>query len=179
VVEARDGLRRVLAAIHRGELTADSGYVARLEGAIAALDALLGEPANEGRPEAGTLGRVGVAKRAAVRVRRVYQMHEPDDGARILVDRLWPRGLTKTQAELDEWCKDVAPSTDLRTWYGHDPTRFKEFARRYRVELEQPERSRALAHLRELAKDRNLTLLTATKDPEISAAEVLATMLRG
>jgi uncharacterized protein YeaO (DUF488 family) len=119
-----------------------------------------------------------MAKKTEVRVRRVYDPPARGDGTRVLVDRIWPRGLAKTKADLDEWCKQVAPSTELRKWYSHDQARFKEFARRYHLELKQPERSGALVHLRELAKDRTLTLLTATKQPEISEAEVLAEMLR-
>lgn len=119
-----------------------------------------------------------MANKAKVQVRRVYDPPAPDDGARVLVDRIWPRGLTKTKAHLDEWCKQVAPSTELRKWYSHDPARFEEFTHRYHRELAQPERSAALTHLRELAKDRTLTLLTATTQPEISEAEVLAEMLR-
>ena len=88
-------------------------------------------------------------------MRRVYDDALPEDGTRVLVDRLWPRGLTKAQAELSEWCKQVAPSTALRRWYGHDPERFEEFARRYREELTEPERAEALAHLRELATERD------------------------
>jgi uncharacterized protein YeaO (DUF488 family) len=118
-----------------------------------------------------------MAKKVKVQVRRVYDTPIRGDGTRVLVDRLWPRGLAKVKADLDEWCKEVAPSTELRKWYSHDSSRFKEFARRYHVELTQPERSDALAHLRELMKDRTLTLLTATKQPEISEAEVLARML--
>lgn len=113
-----------------------------------------------------------------VRVRRVYEEPERDDGTRVLVDRIWPRGLTKAKAALDEWCKDVAPSTDLRKWYSHDPDRFADFGRRYQAELEDPERANALAHLRGLAKNQPLTLLTATKQPEISEAAVLAGLLR-
>ena len=115
---------------------------------------------------------------AKVRVRRVYEEPEPSDGTRVLVDRIWPRGLTKAKAALDEWCKDVAPSTELRKWYSHDPARFEDFGRRYLAELNDPQRAGALAHLRELAKDRQLTLLTATRQPEISEAAVLAEMLR-
>ena len=70
-----------------------------------------------------------------VRVRRVYDDPEPDDGTRVLVDRIWPRGLTKDKARLDQWSKQVAPSTQLRKWYSHDPERFEEFDRRYREEL--------------------------------------------
>jgi uncharacterized protein YeaO (DUF488 family) len=112
-----------------------------------------------------------------VQVRRVYDDPLPGDGARVLVDRIWPRGMTKERADLDEWCKQVAPSTALRTWYSHDPERFDEFARRYRQELTEPERAEALAHLRGLATDRTLTLLTATKDADISEAAVLASLL--
>jgi uncharacterized protein YeaO (DUF488 family) len=112
-----------------------------------------------------------------VRVRRVYEQPSPQDGTRVLVDRIWPRGLTKSRAELGEWCKQVAPSTALRKWYGHDPERFEEFSRRYRVELEEPERAKALQHLRELAKGGTLTLLTATKRLEISGAVVLVDLL--
>jgi uncharacterized protein YeaO (DUF488 family) len=113
-----------------------------------------------------------------VRVRRVYEEPERADGARVLVDRIWPRGLTKAKAALDEWCKDVAPSAELRKWYSHDPERFEEFGRRYQAELKDHRRAEALAHLRGLAKDRQLTLLTATRQPEISEAAVLAGLLR-
>ena len=112
-----------------------------------------------------------------VQVRRVYDAPARGDGNRVLVDRIWPRGMTKQKAELDEWCKAIAPSTELRKWYHHDPQRFTEFTRRYHDELTQPERAEALAHLRTLAKDRNLTLLTASKAVDISEATVLAEML--
>lgn len=112
-----------------------------------------------------------------VQVRRVYDVAARGDGNRVLVDRIWPRGMTKEKAGVDEWCKTVAPSTELRRWYHHDQERFMEFSRRYREELTEPERAEALAHLRTLAKDRNLTLLTASKAVDISEAAVLAEML--
>ena len=112
-----------------------------------------------------------------IRVRRVYDAPAGDDGTRVLVDRIWPRGLTKARADLAEWCKQVAPSTELRKWYGHDPAKFEEFVRRYRAELTEPEPAAGLHHLRELAESRRLTLLTATKDPGISEAAVLADLL--
>jgi uncharacterized protein YeaO (DUF488 family) len=112
-----------------------------------------------------------------VRVGRVYGERTAADGARVLVDRLWPRGLAKSRAELDEWCKQIAPSTALRTWYGHVPDRFAEFAGRYRAELDDPDRAEALQHLRERARRGPLTLLTATRRVEISAAAVLAELL--
>ncbi len=112
-----------------------------------------------------------------VKVRRVYDRRTRGDGARVLVDRIWPRGLSKEKADLDEWCKTVAPSTELRKWYDHDPGRFEEFGRRYRTELGEPERAEGLQHLRDLARRRNLTLLTATKDAGISEAAVLADLI--
>lgn len=120
-----------------------------------------------------------MAHAADVRVRRVYDPPRADDGQRVLVDRIWPRGLSKEHAHLDEWCKQVAPSTGLRTWYGHDPDRYEEFAHRYRAELEEPERAAALGHLRELAASGPLTLLTATRRSDISQAAVLAGLLAG
>jgi uncharacterized protein YeaO (DUF488 family) len=121
-----------------------------------------------------------VTKRARdVRVRRAYDAAEKQDGKRVLVDRLWPRGIKKADAHLDEWSKEVAPSTELRQWYGHEPARFEEFSRRYLTELEDPARAEALEHLRELADGARLTLLAATKNPDISEAAVLAKLLRG
>lgn len=111
-----------------------------------------------------------------VQVRRIYDEAEASDGVRVLVDRLWPRGVSKARAKLDEWCKDVAPSNELREWYGHDPERYDEFARRYEAELKDPERAAAYAQLKELSKG-TLTLLTATKEVEISQAAVLAGLL--
>ncbi|MFI1158181.1 DUF488 domain-containing protein [Streptomyces sioyaensis] len=114
----------------------------------------------------------------AVRVRRVYEAPEPDDGARVLVDRLWPRGLSKADAQLTEWCKDVAPSAELRRWYGHQEERFERFVERYRAELAQEVPRQALERLRVLAAKGPLTLLTATKDASISQAAVLAEVLQ-
>jgi uncharacterized protein YeaO (DUF488 family) len=111
----------------------------------------------------------------------VARVYDPPAGsaARVLVDRVWPRGLRKDDANLDEWCKDVAPSTELRTWYGHDPARFDEFTRRYRAELADPARAVVVKRLRALARKQPLVLLTATKAVDISQAAVLADVLRG
>lgn len=114
------------------------------------------------------------ARADRVQVRRIYDPPERDDGQRVLVDRLWPRGVRKADAHFDEWCKEIAPSTELRKWYGHVPDRYSEFARRYRDELNDAEHADSLAHLRELAARGRLTLLTATKQTDISAAAVLA-----
>ncbi len=120
-----------------------------------------------------------MAAKPDVQVRRIYEEAKDDDGARVLVDRIWPRGVSKEKAELDEWCKDISPSTELRKWYDHDPEKFDEFARRYRQELKEPGRNDALEHLKGMAKDQRLTLLTATKAADISEAAVLATILGG
>jgi uncharacterized protein YeaO (DUF488 family) len=113
-----------------------------------------------------------------IQVRRVYDDPAPGDGTRVLVDRIWPRGLTKEKASLEEWCQQIAPSTALRKWYGHDPERFAEFTRCYHQELTEPERAQALTLLRELAKTGPLTLLTASKAADISEATVLAGLLQ-
>ncbi|MFK3730237.1 DUF488 domain-containing protein [Streptomyces sp. NPDC088090] len=110
----------------------------------------------------------------AVRVRRVYEPPAPEDGVRVLVDRLWPRGLAKADARIDAWPKELTPSTELRRWY-HGPGEgdHEEFRRRYEAELAAPEAAAALDRLRALAKTATLTLLTATKHPETSHAAVL------
>ena len=116
--------------------------------------------------------------RHEVKVRRIYEEPLESDGTRILVDRLWPRGLTKEKAHIDEWCKALAPSSALRKWYAHDPGRFQEFGRRYRIELEAPEAAAALDRLRDLARHGPLTLLTATRDAAISEAAVLSALIQ-
>ena len=113
-----------------------------------------------------------------IRVRRVYEAPSPDDGARVLVDRIWPRGLRKDAAHLDEWAKDAAPSTELRKWYGHDPSKFDEFRRRYLDELSGAAQRKELGKLRALAAAGPVTLLTASRAVEISDAAVLAQVLR-
>lgn len=109
--------------------------------------------------------------------RRVQEETSSRDGKRVLVDRIWPRGVSKEKAHLDEWLKDVAPSTELRHWYGHDPERFDEFRRRYREELGDDGHREAVGRLRELADRHRLTLLTATRDVDHSQAAVLAEWL--
>jgi len=109
-----------------------------------------------------------------VRVKRVYDEPEPADGRRVLVDRLWPRGVRKDAAAWDEWLRDAAPSGELRRWYGHDPARFAEFAKRYRAELAHTE---ALRTLRGYAAEGPLTLLTATRDLDHAHTAVLIDLL--
>jgi uncharacterized protein YeaO (DUF488 family) len=113
-----------------------------------------------------------------VHAARVYDVPGPDDGTRVLVDRLWPRGLSKDRAQVDVWLKEVAPSKELRSWYGHDPAKHEEFVRRYVAELADGDHAEPLARLRALLRERPVTLLTATKDLAISQASVLADFLR-
>lgn len=116
---------------------------------------------------------------ANIEVARVYE--DPGRSGierRVLVDRLWPRGIKKEAIDLDEWVKDVAPTTELRRWYGHVPDRFDEFARCYRTELAREPALPVVNHLRRLARRHRLVLLTATRDVERSGAEVLRSVLR-
>lgn len=115
---------------------------------------------------------------SAIRTKRVYEPAAAEDGQRVLVDRLWPRGLSREKARLDGWEKDAAPSTELRRWFGHEPARWQEFRRRYRDELQQPPASTALARLAERAHTGPLTLLYAARDMEHNEAIVLAEQLR-
>jgi len=110
-------------------------------------------------------------------VKRVYDEPEPSDGRRVLVDRLWPRGLRKDSGTFEEWLREVAPSDELRRWYRHEPARFAEFARRYRSELSEPERAEALRRLRGYADAGPLTLLTAARDLAHAHPAVLVAVL--
>lgn len=114
---------------------------------------------------------------ARIRVRRVYDLPSPDDGFRVLVDRMWPRGVRKDAADFDEWAKDVAPSAELRIWYRHDPARFDEFRRLYAAELASPPKRKGFLKLRSRASSGPLTLLTATRELNLSQAAVLAELL--
>ncbi|NUO45969.1 MAG: DUF488 family protein [Streptomyces sp.] len=113
----------------------------------------------------------------SVRIRRVYESPEPEDGVRVLVDRLWPRGLSKDAARVDEWPKAMTPSTELRRWYHAGEGSYEEFARRYEAELTAPEAAELLSHVRELANKGTVTLLTSAKTPEESHAAVLLRLL--
>ncbi|WP_251091931.1 DUF488 family protein [Streptomyces sp. Caat 7-52] len=114
----------------------------------------------------------------SVRVRRIYDPPESDDGLRVLVDRLWPRGLAKDAARIDEWPKGLTPSSELRTWY-HGGGSYDEFRTRYEAELDAPEAAELLDGLRKSAHEGPVTLLTASKRPEQSHATVLAELLKG
>lgn len=106
-----------------------------------------------------------------IRTKRVYEEPSETDGLRILIDRLWPRGVSKAEAKIDRWEKELAPSTELRHWFGHDPAKWEEFLERYRAELEGKEE--ALARLRQEADEGTVTLLYAAKDEEHNNAVAL------
>jgi uncharacterized protein YeaO (DUF488 family) len=111
-----------------------------------------------------------------VRLKRAYDPPKRSDGYRVLIDRIWPRGVSKEQAHLDEWAHELAPSTELRRWFGHDPARFAEFRRRYLDELNaQPKK---LRELRRRAREETLTLVYGARDTEHNDAVVLAELLR-
>lgn len=110
-----------------------------------------------------------------LRLKRAYEPAAPEDGTRILVDRLWPRGVSKADAALHEWMKDIAPSTELRQWFGHDAARWTEFQQRYRTELRQHREE--LDHIRALAKSRTVTLVYGARDEEHNDAIVLRDVL--
>ncbi len=111
-----------------------------------------------------------------LRLKRVYDSPAQEDGYRVLVDRLWPRGISKDRAALDLWCKEAAPSPELRVWFGHDPAKFGEFGRRYRAELKH---NPAIAQLHELIREhKTITLLYGARDAAINHAAVLCDYLR-
>lgn len=112
-----------------------------------------------------------------VHIHRIYEGPGPA-GYRVLVDRLWPRGVKKADAHLDEWLQDAAPSTALRRWYGHEVARFDEFARRYHIELDAGAGAEAVEHLADVGRDGDVVLVTATRDVAHSGAQVLADHLR-
>lgn len=109
-----------------------------------------------------------------ISIKRIYEQPGHNDGTRVLVDRVWPRGVAKAEAQLDDWIKDVAPSSELRRWFGHDPEKFEEFTQKYRQELAGDDAEAAIARLKQAVTGNRLTLLTATKDLEHSHVTVLA-----
>lgn len=111
-----------------------------------------------------------------LRIKRVYEPAARSDGIRILVDRLWPRGLSKADAAIDEWMKDVAPSAALRRWFGHEPEKWAEFQKRYRTELR--EQADLVARIARLAARRRVTLVFGARDEEHNDAVVLAAVVR-
>jgi len=114
----------------------------------------------------------------AIKIKRLYDAPEDSDGKRILVDRLWPRGVAKDKARIDEWLKAIAPSDQLRQWFGHKPERWEEFQKRYREELQSAEKQELMKHLKSLARQGTVTLLFAAKEAEHNNAVALANVLK-
>lgn len=112
-----------------------------------------------------------------IRIKRVYDPPGPEDGRRVLVDRVWPRGMRKDEARLNEWLKDLAPSTALRKWFGHDPARWEEFRARYRKELDVPESCELLEQLAREAREGTVTLLYGARDERHNQAEVIRQLI--
>ncbi|MGI0037111.1 MAG: DUF488 domain-containing protein [Nitrososphaera sp.] len=114
----------------------------------------------------------------AIKIKRVYNQPEDSDGIRVLVDRLWPRGLPKEKAQVDEWLKEIAPSGELRKWFGHKAERWHEFRQRYGEELKSSDKQELVQRLRALAKRGTVTLLFGAKDAEHNNAKVLVDVLK-
>jgi uncharacterized protein YeaO (DUF488 family) len=111
-----------------------------------------------------------------LRMKRAYDPPSGSDGTRVLVERLWPRGVSKERAAIDHWCKEIAPSAELRKWYSHDASKWEEFRRRY---LEELKGNSAVGRLEKLAEKGTVTMVFAARDPERSSAKVLTDLLRG
>ena len=118
----------------------------------------------------------GETKPHEIQIKRIYEPAAPADGRRVLVDRIWPRGVSKERAAIAEWRKEIAPTTDLRVWFGHDPDRWPEFKKRYRAELR--DQTVWLDHLLELATQQTLTLVFSATDEKRNQAIVLCDVLR-
>jgi uncharacterized protein YeaO (DUF488 family) len=128
------------------------------------------KPSRNARPSRPT------RRASSIAIKRAYDKPSPQDGARILIDRLWPRGLSKAKLKIDAWPRELTPSTGLRKWYGHEPARFAEFRRRYRAELAA--HAKELGALRAMVRGRAATLITATREVDLSHAVVMREMLQ-
>ena len=119
--------------------------------------------------------------RVEIKLKRIYDESDQEDGIRILIDRLWPRGITKEEAKLDYWLKDLAPSNNLRKWFNHDPSKFEEFTKRYKEELKTGEQLKAFMELKEIIStnnDQRITLLFAAKDKDNNNAQVIKQLIK-
>jgi len=119
--------------------------------------------------------------RVEIKLKRIYDESDQEDGIRILIDRLWPRGITKEEAKLDYWLKDLAPSNNLRKWFNHDPSKFEEFTKRYKEELKTGEQLKAFMELKEIIStnnDQRITLLFAAKDKDNNNAQVIKQLIQ-
>ena len=114
-----------------------------------------------------------------LKIKRAYEDKEAGDGKRILIDRLWPRGVRKDEAGIDEWLKELAPSTELRRWFGHVPAKWEEFKRRYKKELAAPEKIQLMENIAHTAKRADITLIYSARDRDHSDVKVLEELITG
>ena len=128
------------------------------------------------RPSRGARPSRPKRRALSIAIKRAYDKPSSQDGVRILIDRLWPRGLSKAKLKIDAWPRELTPSTDLRKWYGHEPARFAEFRRRYRAELAA--RVKELGALRAMVRGRAATLITATREVDLSHAAVMREIMQ-
>jgi uncharacterized protein YeaO (DUF488 family) len=112
-----------------------------------------------------------------LKIKRAYDKHESADGKRILIDRLWPRGISKAEAGIDEWLKDLGPTTELRKWFGHDPEKWEEFRKRYIKELSAPDKTALLEKIAQTARHESVTLIYSAKDTGHSDVKVLEELI--
>jgi uncharacterized protein YeaO (DUF488 family) len=115
--------------------------------------------------------------RRVLKIKRAYEDKKASDGKRILIDRLWPRGVRKTEAGIDEWLKELAPSTELRRWFGHVPEKWEGFKRRYKKELAAPEKIQLMGNIAHTAKRADITLIYSARDSEHSDVKVLEELI--
>ncbi|PKR77152.1 DUF488 domain-containing protein [Halalkalibacillus sediminis] len=113
-----------------------------------------------------------------IQLKRIYEKANKNDGQRVLVDGVWPRGVSKEDAHLDKWLKEIAPSKDLRQWFGHDPDKFNDFKKKYKEELKEDQRKEAFNELKGMANKKKLTILFATKEEDYNHAQVLKNLLK-
>jgi uncharacterized protein YeaO (DUF488 family) len=113
-----------------------------------------------------------------IKIKRIYEALDSGDGYRVLIDGIWPRGVSKRKAHLDEWLREIAPSAELRKWFSHDPARWPEFVRRYRQELKSPEAKAHLARLHRLSRKQTVTILYAAREQRYNNAVAIAGFLR-
>ena len=132
-------------------------------------------PKKSAKPRKAAAGKPSRKAAPPIRIKRAYDPPSEDDGLRILIDRLWPRGLAKSELKLDAWPKHLSPSNELRKWYQHDPAKFAAFRQRYVAELKH--QGEGLAELRATVTGRTVTLLTATKELDLSHGTVLRDLL--
>jgi uncharacterized protein YeaO (DUF488 family) len=160
-----------------GDLTLPLYYVGGPPAMVSAMRETLGEAGvNDGNIRSEEFSGYSEAEQGwdmNIKVKRVYEQPDKEDGRRILVDRIWPRGISKDKARLSDWRRDLAPSNELRRWFGHEPDRWEEFKERYRAELEEAGKTGDLRDIAQRAREENVTLLFGAKDTKHNNARAL------